>query len=123
VRGSASLAGLRFLLVEDDAAVSSLLDAALEARGAEVVLVRNRAELAQALSLRHDGAIVDLSPLEGHVHEDLAHITEAARPSAPLVLITGSVDTVPEELAASSNRVKLVRKPFELGDVIAALVT
>jgi CheY-like chemotaxis protein len=123
VRGSASLAGLRFLLVEDDPAVSSLLDAALEARGAEVVLVRNHAELDQALAVPHDGAIVDLSPLEGHVREDFARISEAARPSAPLVLTTGSVDAVPDDLAASSSRVKLVRKPFELGDVIAALVT
>ena len=124
IRGNLALAGLRFLVVEDDPAVTLLLEAALSARGAEVCLVRSHDELASALAVPHDGAIVDLSPLAGHLSEAFARVVSAAREGAPLILATGSVDAVPEEIAALVSvgaQIRLVRKPFELGEVLAAL--
>jgi CheY-like chemotaxis protein len=118
-----ALAGQRFLVVEDDPAVTLLLEAALESRGAEVCVVRSHAELNGALSEPHDGAIVDLSPLAGHVSEAFAKVAAAARAGAPLVLATGSVDALPEEVTRLSVAVRLVRKPFELGEVLAALTS
>jgi DNA-binding response OmpR family regulator len=118
-----ALAGQRFLVVEDDPAVTLLLEAALESRGADVCIVRSHAELDGALSEPHDGAIVDLSPLEGHVSEAFAKVAAAARAGAPLVLATGSVDALPEEVTRLSVAVRLVRKPFELGEVLAALTS
>ena len=57
--------GARVLVVEDDAAVRSLVELALEARGAEPKVVASRGEfdavLAQGGEL--DAALVDLSPL------------------------------------------------------------
>ena len=122
-RGTMTFAGQRFLVVEDDPAVTLLLEAALESRGADVCVVRSHAELDGALSEPHDGAIVDLSPIEGHVSEAFAKVAAAARAGAPLVLATGSVDALPEEVTRLSVAVRLVRKPFELAEVLAALTS
>ncbi len=119
-RGAGALTGLRVVVVEDDPAVLSLLEAALGARGADVVLVPSRGELGRALAVPHDGAIIDLSPLDGHLPEELARIAAAARPGARIVVASGSVDRLPATLTASGN-VQLVRKPFELAEVLAAL--
>jgi len=121
VRGGLTLVGLRFVVVEDDPAVVMLLEAALEARGADVCVVSDQPSLAAALSAPHDGAIVDLSPLEGLVLPSLAAVARAGRPGAPLVLATGSADAIPQELAGLSAHVCLVRKPYEIGEVLQAL--
>lgn len=121
VRGGLTLAGLRFLVVEDDPAVIVLLEAALAARGADVVVVRSHAGLDDALREPHDGAIVDLSPLEGRIVASFAALAAASRPGAPLVLATGSADAVPEDITRAAGHVRLVRKPYEIGEVVAAL--
>ncbi|HRG96467.1 MAG TPA: hybrid sensor histidine kinase/response regulator [Polyangiaceae bacterium] len=118
VRGGGSLAGRRILVVEDDPAVLSLLEAALGARGAEVVVAVDRVSLDAALTERHHGVVLDLSPLEGHLEDDLARIAAAGLPGAPIVLATGAADRVP---AALVGALRLVRKPFELGEVLEAL--
>ncbi len=121
VRGGLSLAGLRFLVVEDDPAVSHLLEAALTGRGADVCVVADHGALAGALLEPHDGAIVDLSPLAGNVVAAFAAVARAGRAEAPLVLATGSADAIPDELAKISPHVRIVRKPYEIGDVVRAL--
>jgi CheY-like chemotaxis protein len=113
------LAGLRVLIVEDDVAVTQLLETALDARGAAVTIAQTAAELESALGRGpYDAALVDLSPIA----DDAAKALEGLRgacPSAELVLITGSADKLPEAVAASG--LKLVRKPFEVREVLAAL--
>lgn len=112
------LSGLRVLVVEDDAAVTQLLETALEARGADVTIVATEAELSAALDAGpYDAALVDLSPIS----EDVRLAIDRLRSSSPrvnVVLITGSADRIPSVLPAE---IKLVRKPFELGEVFEAL--
>jgi CheY-like chemotaxis protein len=115
-----SLEGTRVLVVEDDEAVTQLLEAALEARGAEVVVARARKDLAAALKGgAPDAALVDLSPIADDPKGALADL-RAANPNAALVVITGSADGLPESV--EGDAVKLVRKPFEVGEVVAAIL-
>ncbi|MEO8905612.1 MAG: ATP-binding protein [Polyangiaceae bacterium] len=112
--------GARVLVVEDDAAVCSLVDLALGARGAEVVLAGSRAEFLSALqnSGPFDAALVDLSPLAGDVTSAFDQL-HAACPGIPVILISGVASGVPEAIA---HRVTAwVRKPFEMGEVIDVL--
>ncbi len=112
--------GARVLVVEDDAAVCSLVDLALGARGAEVVLAGSRAEFLSALQNAgpFDAALVDLSPLAGDVTSAFDQL-QAACPGIPVILISGVASGVPEEVA---QRVTAwVRKPFEMGEVIEVL--
>ncbi len=114
----AVLAGTRVLVVEDDADVASLLEAALGARGASVVIARDAAELAACSVNRHDAALVDLSPIA----DDVLGAVEALRRGSPdvaLVFISGSAVPLPEEL--ESEGIRWVRKPFEVAEVVTAL--
>ena len=117
------LAGTRILLVEDDDAVVDLLDTALTARGADVVSVRHRGELAEALSTgRFDAALFDISPIQEDVRGAVAlargsrEETDALR----VVLISGSAAQMPEMPASWVSA--WVRKPFEIGEILQAIV-
>lgn len=118
VRG---LAGVRVLLIEDDIAVTQLLETALEGRGAVVVVASTTAELAKALAdadSPFDAALMDLSPIAADPAAAIASMRKGS-PKIELVLITGSADQLPDVVATES--MKLVRKPFELGEVLAVL--
>jgi len=114
------LEGMRLLVLEDDAAVSMLLETALGARGARVDAVFDR-ESMQALLVGnvYDAALVDLSPLEPDVASALGHMHDG-RSRPKLVLITGSA-TCPDQ-AVLDHASAWVRKPFEIGDIVAALL-
>jgi CheY-like chemotaxis protein/anti-sigma regulatory factor (Ser/Thr protein kinase) len=113
------LTGRRVLLVEDDVAVTQLLETALEARGADVTIAGTGVELATAMkSGPYDAALLDLSPIAEDVAGALARL-RACSPGIDLVLITGSADRLPE--AVANEGMKLVRKPFEVGEVLSAL--
>jgi two-component sensor histidine kinase len=120
-RGGVQLAGRSVLLVEDDRDVLALLEAALEARGARVRVVSVLGELEPALAIPYDGAVVDLSPLAEDLAGALARIARALPVGAPLVVATGNVDGLPADVAHVGPLVQVVRKPFELVDVLAAL--
>jgi len=113
------LSGVRVLVVEDDVAVTQLLEAACEARGADVTVATTAAELGRCL---HDGAfdafLVDLSPIADDPAGALARV-RASCPSAVVVLVTGSADRLPEAIATEG--LELVRKPFEVREVLAVL--
>ncbi|MBX3232347.1 MAG: hypothetical protein KIT84_22240 [Labilithrix sp.] len=115
------LAGMRVLLLEDDVAVTQLLETALEGRGADVVVAKTRAELTTALEeAPFHAALVDLSPIATDPAGALVQL-RASSPGIELVLITGSADRLPDAIEAES--MKLVRKPFELGEVLSVLGT
>jgi CheY-like chemotaxis protein len=118
VRG---LSGVRVLLIEDDIAVTQLLETALEGRGAEVTIAATSAELATALASADapfDAALMDLSPIAADPAAAIASLRRGS-PNIELVLITGSADRLPD--AVATEAMKLVRKPFELGEVLAVL--
>ncbi|HEY1695512.1 MAG TPA: ATP-binding protein [Polyangiaceae bacterium] len=114
----AVLAGTRVLVVEDDADVAALLQSALGARGAEVVVARTAAELALHANGAHDAALVDLSPIAHDVRGAVAALRKGS-PDVALVFISGSAVGLPEGVELASAR--WVRKPFEVGEIVAAL--
>ncbi len=121
------LTGTKVLVLEDDAEVASLLETALTARGAEVVIARSAAELAVAARERHDAALVDLSPIMSDVSGAVASI-RGGSPEITLVVISGSAVGLPDELLAldagstpASPAFRWVRKPFEVAEIVAAL--
>jgi len=116
----AALAGLRVLLIEDDFDVTLLLETALGARGAEVVVARDAAALARAMAVprRHDVALVDLSPIADDFPGAVARLREHS-PGVAIVFITGSADATPA--AAGALDAAWVRKPFEVSEVVAAV--
>lgn len=122
------LAGVRVLIVEDDDAVTGLLEAALEARGAEVLVARTAVELAKRLAEAAsdpglppiDAALIDLSPIAKDVAGAFALLRKLA-PGALLVLVTGNADALPSGVDAAA--VELVRKPFEVREVLAVVAS
>lgn len=115
-----SVAGARVLVVEDDAAVRSLVEFALEARGAQAIVVASGDEFDAILKTGapFDAALVDLSPLEGRA----ASALEALRASSPKVvtiLISGVAGGVPQ--GAEPLVSAWVRKPFEMSEVLQVM--
>jgi CheY-like chemotaxis protein len=115
----AVLAGTRVLVVEDDADVATLLESALGARGARVIVARNATELAARASESHDVALVDLSPIAHDVQGAIAALRKGS-PDVALVFISGSAVGLPEGLD-TDDRTRWVRKPFEIGEIVATL--
>jgi CheY-like chemotaxis protein len=119
-RSAAVLEGTRVLVVEDDEHVTLLLSTALEARGAEVTIARNRAELTVALAKgEHHAALIDLSPIASDVKGAVDALRESS-PRATLVFISGSTVGIPDALAGEGA--VWVRKPFEVAEVVRAVL-
>ncbi len=115
----ASLSGMRLLVVEDDLAVTQLLETALEARGADVTVATTAEELTSALlGGPYDAALIDLSPIAADAAGAIKRL-RARHPNARVILITGNADALPVTLA--DETVELVRKPFEMREVLAVL--
>jgi CheY-like chemotaxis protein len=117
-----SVAGARVLVVEDDEAVRSLVQLALEARGAEAIVVATRGEFDAAVGRKGelDAALVDLSPLANDARGAFKLLSER-HPGIPVILISGVASGVPDDLANEVNA--WVRKPFEMGEVLAVLAS
>jgi len=110
------LAGTRVLIVEDDVDVTTLLESALEARGAEVTVARTAAELAARIDPGHTAVLVDLSPIAADVSGALDLVRRQAKDAA-IVFITGSAEALPEGMEGAA----WVRKPFEVGELVTIL--
>src|SRR5262249_17386509 len=105
----------KILLVEDDDAVIELVETALSAKGAAVTVAKTLAACEAALSMTtFDCAVIDLSPLGDDPSPPFRRLS---RPTAPVVLIPGAADRAP----ASAGDVRVVRKPFELRELLDAL--
>jgi CheY-like chemotaxis protein len=113
--------GTRVLVVEDDAHVTQLLEAALTARGAEVTIARNTTELAAALTQPpHDAVLIDLSPIAADVEGAFASL-QSSCPRATMVVISGSAEALPDVMQRAP--VRFVRKPFEVSEIVTALAS
>jgi len=113
------LSGMRVLVVEDDFAVTQLLETILEARGADVTIATSRAELTACLERGpYDAALVDLSPIAADAPGALRALRTRS-PDVTVVLVTGSADAAPD--LVEGVKVELVRKPFEVREVLAIL--
>jgi len=113
-----ALDGMRILLLEDDPAVQALVDLGLTTRGACVATASTVTELDSIIRRGvFDVALLDLSPLGKNPAATLELIERCQR-GLPVVIISGSV--APE--VGSRNVASWVRKPFEVGELVEALV-
>jgi DNA-binding NtrC family response regulator len=67
-----------------------------------------------------DAALVDLSPLAADPRGAFQMLHER-HPGIPVILISGVASGVPEELVSEVSA--WVRKPFEMGEVLAVLAS
>jgi CheY-like chemotaxis protein len=116
----AVLAGTRVLVVEDDADVAALLESALGARGAYVVVARTAEELVLRAAETHDAALVDLSPIAADV-QGAVDVLRKGSPDVALVFISGSALGLPDGLDSEAEPIRWVRKPFEVNEIVDAL--
>ncbi|KYG08695.1 histidine kinase [Sorangium cellulosum] len=115
----AVLEGVRILVVEDDDAVVDLLDTALTARGASIVSVQSAVELPGALaSGPFQAALLDISPIAQDVLGTVSAV-RSANPDVRLVVMSGSAVAAP---LPPNSGVSWVRKPFEIREIVEALV-
>jgi two-component system, NarL family, sensor histidine kinase EvgS len=114
-RAVVSLTDARVLLLEDDLAVTAFLTVALEARGMHVVVVNSIDQLLALRSL-HDVAVIDLSPLGTRAPEASQALRERC-PSGRFIVTTGNPGALPAELLTA----RVVRKPFELAELVNLL--
>jgi CheY-like chemotaxis protein len=119
---SSILVGARILVVEDDAAIASLLELSLEARGAEVVVASDGQSLERILSGRplFDAALLDLSPLGERLVESIDAIVRES-PRASILLVSGQPTGIPPE--AEGRFAAWVRKPFEMSELVETLTS
>src|SRR5690606_3392391 len=117
VQVSATLGGARVLVVEDDPAISALVELSFSARGAEVIVVKDAGEFASVLNGRPvlDLVLLDLSPVDGALSDALDSL-EFAAPDAPVVLMSGQPTGVPAE--AEGRFAGWVRKPFDMEELV-----
>jgi CheY-like chemotaxis protein len=117
---SVSLGGLRVLVIEDDPAVSSLIEFALETHGVHVFPAARQEQMVALLrEHRFDAALVDLSPFENDAGEALELLDAAVADGASLILISGLVTRLPPVL--EGRIAAWVRKPFEMNEVVQVL--
>jgi CheY-like chemotaxis protein len=116
---TAILSGTRVLVVEDDVGVAMLLESALGARGAEVIVARTASELAERSVDRHDAALIDLSPIAHDVSGAIEQLRRGS-PEVAIVFISGSSARLPDEV--EEEGVRWIRKPFEIDEIVAALI-
>jgi CheY-like chemotaxis protein len=115
-----SLTGVRVLVIDDDPAVLSLVEFALEAYGVQVLSALSPDELTDILAngQTFDAALVDLSPFGGREDPVLLNLARAVSGSA-VILISGLMKELPDEL--ESKVAAWVRKPFEMSEVVQVL--
>jgi CheY-like chemotaxis protein len=116
---AAGVSGTRALVVEDDAAVRSLIEISLEPYGVETVLVASGLEFDRALAKGDfDFALVDLSPLADRADEALTRLRNLC-PRVQVILISGVASGVPAGIEHLVDA--WVRKPFEMGEVLSVM--
>ncbi|MBC6980177.1 MHYT domain-containing protein [Caulobacter sp. 17J80-11] len=117
---SASVAGLRILVVDDDADVRRYVNALLTEAGCEVSAVDCGAE---ALARLRDGPAPDVVLVDFAMPDmnglETAEAIETVRPGTPVLILTGYADL--EALPPGLDRGRLLQKPFEAEVLLARI--
>jgi DNA-binding response OmpR family regulator len=108
----------RILVVDDDAAVRTLLRECYELEGYEVTEARDGADLAKALAAgRFDLMTLDLS-LGGENGLDIARDIRT-RNNIPIIMVTGKGDTIDRVVGLELGADDYITKPFHVREVLA----
>ena len=117
---AAPAARARVLVVDDDDDVRAFLIASLEGLGHEVVAAENGEEgLARLRERRPDLALIDYAMPNMHGAE-VARAAREIAPDLPIVFVTGYAESEQLE-AALGSEVPVLRKPFTLAELAAAV--
>ena len=106
------------LIVEDDLTVGRGLEMLLQSHGYETIWVQSAADArAAAQQTRPHVAVIDVNLPDGN-GVDLIPLLRAEHEDLPVVLSTGHVEL---DLACEKNRTVSLMKPYEFGDLLAAI--
>jgi CheY-like chemotaxis protein len=113
-RHPATLAGLRILVAEDQAAIAMMIEDMLEGLGCEVVgpTPTVEAALVAIRENRLDGALLDLNL---HGRDALPAAEELSRRNVPVVLVTGYAGR--DSDAPALKTAPRLRKPFKMNEL------
>jgi CheY-like chemotaxis protein len=114
---------LRALVADDDIELLSMVAAAVERFGAEVVSVTSGGDLLEKLANAgaFDIVITDIS-MPWMSGLQVMHSARTAGSAIPVVVMTALRDpTLPEQVTSLGARAELLRKPFSLDELYAAL--
>jgi two-component system cell cycle sensor histidine kinase/response regulator CckA len=116
---SCATPGVRhILIVEDDFSVGAGLEAVLQLEGFETTWVRAASEACHAARrTQPQVAIIDVNLPDGN-GVDLIPLLRAEHDELPIVLSTGHVEL---NVACGRNRITSLMKPYEMGDLLAAI--
>ncbi len=110
----------RILLVEDDLSAGAGLEELLRSEGYETTWVRLAADAcAAARTTQPQVAIIDVNLPDGN-GVDLVGLLRVELENLPVVLSTGHVEL---DLSDVDDRILSLMKPYELGDLLAAIAT
>ena len=116
---SEGVAGLSVLVVEDDGSIRELIREVLEQFGCRVETVEDAdAALASYRKSRSAIVLTDAGMTTGD-GRPLIRTLRTLDPGATIVAVTGSEHEVREREALAHGALKVLRKPFELPDLIA----
>ncbi|MBN1458813.1 MAG: response regulator [Armatimonadetes bacterium] len=115
----------RILVVEDDAAAMSFLDALLTDRGYRVTKAQNGVEAMVALTVedaqRPHAILLDIGlPLEGGISV-LTFLRNVLRSSIPVIVVTGRQEPEEEETVKKLGISAFLRKPPNADQILSAL--
>jgi two-component system cell cycle sensor histidine kinase/response regulator CckA len=118
---SAALHLRRILLVEDDDLVAAGLTALLEMEGMAVLVISRGLQVVDAVaSFEPDAVILDLTLPDVNGIEVFRSLRRRW-PHLPVVFSTGHGGSAELATELSSARVELLRKPYEIGELLSAL--
>jgi len=111
----------RILIVDDEAAIRSLLETAFERHGYEVRTASNGAEAVDLCGIESFDAVVSDVVMPGMNGYDLARWIAQQNPQTRMVLMSG-YDAGCQDCSCSP-RYQFLPKPFRLHDVVSAVET
>ncbi|HSY51652.1 MAG TPA: response regulator [Thermoanaerobaculia bacterium] len=111
----------RVLLVEDDELVAAGLAALLEMEGMAVLVIGRGLPVVKAVeSFQPEAVILDLTlPDIGGI--EVFRRLRGRWPQLPIVFSTGHASSTKLSAELSGDRVELLRKPYEIDELLAAL--
>ena len=109
------------LVADDDAQLVDLLQRALVRAGYAVVTAANGTEAYQRLQETACGCMLLDITMPGINGPALLLLMQADDIRTPVIILTGSADFSLQEMKQFTNVVDLLRKPFQISDLLAAL--